>query len=100
MNQFLNSLAQVVINSDEINVPQGNLTDNSVQNMIRLVFGIAGGIALIVVTISGFKYVMSQGNPQETAKAKNTLLYALIGLAVCVTAFAIVGFFINEVAPQ
>lgn len=64
--------------------------------VLRLVFGIAGAIALLVITIAGFKYVISQGNPQEVAKAKDTILYALIGLAICILAFAIVGFVVGR----
>ena len=62
-----------------------------------LVFGIMGAVALLVITIAGFKYVLSQGNPQETAKAKNTILYALIGLVVAILAFNIVKFVVGRV---
>lgn len=86
----------VQVNPDDIGVPQGSLGENNITNALRLVFGVAGGAALIIVTIAGFKYVLSQGNPQETAKAKNTILYALIGLAICLTAFGIIGFVVGN----
>ena len=39
--------------------------------------------------------MMSQGDPGKTKKAKDTILYGLIGLIVCLLAFAIVQFVIN-----
>jgi hypothetical protein len=99
MIRLLTLLAQVTINPNDIGVPQTPVGDSNIANALRLVFGIAGATALIIVTIAGFKYVLSQGNPQETAKAKNTILYALIGLVVCITAFSIVPFIIKEITP-
>ena len=99
MNVLIRLLAQVDVNESELNIPPSTLSENTVMNALQLLFGVAGGIALIIVTVAGFKYVVSQGNPQETAKAKNTILYALIGLAICVLSFTIVTFVINEIAP-
>lgn len=97
MIAFLKRLAQgVQVEPGDIGIPQGQLTNTNIDSILKLVFGVAGGVALLIITIAGFKYVLSQGNPQETAKAKNTILYALIGLVVCVTAFAIVGFIFTE----
>jgi len=97
MQKFYIYLAQVSIDSNDLRVPKPKLTENSVQNVIRLAFGFAGAIAVLMVTIAGFKYVLSQGNPQETAKAKNTILYALIGLVVCLIAVSAVTYFMNKV---
>lgn len=97
MKSFLIRLAQgVEIDPGDIGVPQGQLNTSNVDSILKLVFGVAGGVALLIITIAGFKYVLSQGNPQETAKAKNTILYALIGLVICLTAFAIVSFVFTE----
>ena len=65
--------------------------------ILQLVFGFAGAIAFLMVTFGGFKYVISQGDPSATAKAKNTILYALIGLVVCVVAFSIVTFVVKQI---
>lgn len=88
--------SQIDVSQQEIDIPQASLTDVSVKNAMRLAFGLAGGIALIVITLAGLKYVLSQGNPQETANAKNTILYALIGLVVSALAYSIVTFFVTE----
>ncbi len=84
------------IKGSEINIPKGNLTHRSFTSGLQVAFGIAGGIALALVAYGGLKYVLSQGNPQETAKAKNTIIDALIGLAVIIFAFTIVNFAVSN----
>ncbi|HTE22563.1 MAG TPA: pilin [Candidatus Limnocylindria bacterium] len=86
-------------------IPKSDLTDidalptsfgdNNVQNGLVVAFGIAGGIALVVMAYGGLKFVLSQGNPQEVTKAKNTIIDGLIGLAVIVGAAGIVGFVVS-----
>lgn len=48
-------------------------------NILSLIVGIA---AILMIMIGGFKYVTSQGDSNNTASAKNTIMYALIGLAI------------------
>lgn len=70
---------------------------SDIQHILQIVFAVAGALALLMVTISGFRYVISSGEPQATAKAKDGILYALIGLIVCVLAEAIVSFVLGSV---
>ena len=97
MKRFYQMIAQVHVTPNEIGVPDNPLGQANIQSALQLVFGLAGAIAFIVVVLGGLKYVLSQGNPQETAKAKDTIMYALIGLVICVFAFSIVSFVINNV---
>jgi hypothetical protein len=85
------------IRQNDLKVPKTPLTNSSVDDVLKLVFGFAGAVALIIIVLGGFKYVISQGNPQETAKAKNTIIYAIIGLVVCLAAFSIISFVIQGV---
>ena len=63
---------------------------------MKAVFGIAGGVALIVIVIGGLRYINSLGNAQNVAKAKDTILYAVIGLVVCILGYSIVAFVIQH----
>jgi hypothetical protein len=56
------------------------------------VFGIFGAVAFLFIVIGGFRYVISSGDPKNTAKAKNTIIYALVGLVITISADAIVNF--------
>jgi type IV secretory pathway VirB2 component (pilin) len=97
MNSLLTTLAQINIDGTDINIPKGANTATALENALQLLFGVAGAIAVIVVIVAGIQYMLSQGEPQKTAKAKDTILYALIGLVICIFAFNIVGFVVNKV---
>ncbi len=58
-------------------------------NAFSLIVGVA---AIIMIIVGGFKYVTSQGEGANTAAAKNTILYAIIGLIVVALAQIIVTF--------
>ena len=55
---------------------------------------IVGIIAVIMLIIGGIKYVVSGGDAKKVTDAKNTVLYAIIGLVIAFLAFAIVNFVI------
>lgn len=84
------------ISKDEINIPQTDVSQTKVNDVYSLVFAIAGGIAVIIIIVAGIKFITSQGDPQATAKARNTIIYAAIGLAVSVAAFSIVTFVVGK----
>lgn len=56
---------------------------------------IVGIVAVIMLIWGGIRYVISGGNSQKVTDAKNTVLYAIIGLVISFLAFAIVNFVIN-----
>lgn len=66
-------------------------------NILRAVIGVAGVVAAVYVVIGGIQYMTSTGDSGKIAKAKNTILYALIGLIVCALAFAIVNWAIGVI---
>jgi len=60
---------------------------------------IVGAISVIMVIIGGLRYVISGGNSSNVTAAKNTILYAVVGLVVSIMAFAIINFVIGSFAP-
>ena len=56
---------------------------------------IVGIVAVIMLIIGGIKYVVSGGDSKKVTDAKNTVLYAIIGLVIAFLAFAIVNFVIS-----
>ncbi|MDO4526693.1 MAG: pilin [Candidatus Saccharibacteria bacterium] len=89
--------------TEEIKKANGCGEDNpeNLQNVIvgavNGVVGILALVAVIFVLIGGINYITSAGDPSKVKKAKETILYALIGLAVAVLSFAIVNFVIVKV---
>ena len=63
-----------------------------VTNTILYIVGI---IAVIMLIIGGIRYVTSGGDSKKVTDAKNTVLYAIIGLVIAFLAFAIVNFVIS-----
>ena len=49
-----------------------------------------GAISVIMIIVGGIRYITSQGNQQQLQSAKNTVLYAVVGLVVAIAARAIV----------
>ncbi len=55
-----------------------------------------GAIAVIMLIIGGFRYVLSGGNTASVTAAKNTILYAIIGIIVALLAYAAINFIISS----
>ncbi|MBR3329337.1 hypothetical protein IKG29_02300 [Candidatus Saccharibacteria bacterium] len=66
-------------------------------SIVSTIVGILGLVAVIFILVGGVQYMTSAGDPGKTKKAKDTILYACIGLVVCVLAFAITQFTINAI---
>lgn len=60
--------------------------------IVNLLLYFVGGIAIIMIIIGGLRYVLSSGNPTQVQDAKNTILYAIVGLVIAIGAYAIVAF--------
>lgn len=60
-----------------------------VQRIFSLVLGVAGGIALLLIIISGYKFMGSQGNPEAKKAATEGLTSAIIGLLFIIFSFVI-----------
>lgn len=57
---------------------------------------IIGAISVIMLIIGGIRYVVSGGDSSAVTNAKNTILYAVIGIIVSILAYAIVNFVIGS----
>jgi hypothetical protein len=65
--------------------------------IIEICLRIAAIVAVAFIIYGGFNYTTSQGDPESTAKAKGTLINALVGLALAVTAATIVSFIAKSI---
>jgi len=63
--------------------------------IVNILLFIIGAIAVIMLIIGGIRYVVSGGDAAAITGAKNTILYAVIGIVVAILAYAIVNFVIN-----
>lgn len=58
---------------------------------------VIGAISVIMLIWGGLRYILSGGDNKKITDAKNTILYAIIGLIIAVLAFAIVNFVLNAI---
>ena len=65
--------------------------------VINVVLGVVGFIAVAMIIIGGISFTTSQGDTAKTTKARNTILYGVIGLVIALLAFAIVNFVLSNV---
>lgn len=70
---------------------------DTVKTIINVVLGIVGLIAVVMIILGGVSFITSQGDATKVTKAKNTVLYGVIGLIVALLAFAIVNFVLGNV---
>jgi hypothetical protein len=63
---------------------------------LNIFSSIVGIIAVVMIIVGGVKYITSQGESANVTSAKNTILYALVGLVVVALAQVIVRFVLNR----
>ena len=57
---------------------------------------VLGAISVIMIIIGGLRYVVSGGNATAVTAAKNTILYAIVGVIVALLAYAVINFVLNS----
>lgn len=94
MNNFLVYVAQ------KIDAGQAGILeltgDQVLGNILNLVYFVAGIVAVIVIIIAGLAMTTSGGSADAVKKARNQILYSIIGLVVIFFAFMITNFIIGR----
>lgn len=57
---------------------------------------LVGAVSVIMIIIGGIRYIVSGGNSANVTAAKNTILYAIVGIIVSILGYAIVNFVITS----
>ena len=70
-----------------------------ITNIIKIVASLAGLIATGFFIVGGLSYITSSGNPVALQRAKRTIVFAALGLAITIAAFALTGV-ISGIASQ
>jgi len=108
-----NKACSIIDNSNRNIVTEGNVNDNVpgcstsdpgvaqkgglAYEIVNTFMYIAGIVSFVFVIIGGIRYIASDGEPTRVKAAKQTLLYAIIGLIITLIAAAIAGFVIRQV---
>ena len=66
------------------------------KTVTNILLFIIGAVAVIMLVIGGIRYTISGGDSNQITAAKNTILYAIIGIVVAIIAYAAVNFVIGS----
>ena len=96
------SLRQTYSNSiSECNIAENHAgSDNlmkTINTIINVVLGVLGILAVAYIIYGGFMFTTAAGDANKTKKARETIMYGVIGLVVALLAFAIVNFVLTSV---
>lgn len=80
------------VSANSIYGPNGILT--KVASILSIIVGV---VCVIAIIIGGLRYILSGGDSQQTANAKNAILYAIVGLVITITARAILVFVLGRI---
>jgi hypothetical protein len=97
MNRLFSALIEIGSGEGQANIPTGSATESTVQTALQTVFGIFAAIALLMVVISAFRMVLSKGNSESFGKARDSVIYSVVGLVISLSAFVIVAFVVERI---
>ncbi|MBR5389259.1 hypothetical protein IK146_01725 [Candidatus Saccharibacteria bacterium] len=87
------------INAAKTDDMPSDLINNSgtgvISNITNTILYVLGFISVVMLIIGGVKYALSAGDAKAVTDAKNTILYALIGLVIAILSYAIVNFIVG-----
>jgi len=76
--------------------PQSGI-ENLIKTVLNVLSAIVGAIAVIMIIIGGFRYVTSAGDSNTASSARNTILFAIVGLIIVAFAQIIVRFVLQKI---
>lgn len=76
----------------------GPEVESSITKIVNILLFLLGVVAVIAIIVGGIMYAVSSGDAGRAKAAKDTIMYAVIGLIVAILAYAIVNFVISSFA--
>lgn len=95
-DQICQGVGAVTGNADCTSTSGQPTVDKVLKLALSILSFVVGVIAVIMLIVGGLKYILSQGESAQTASAKNTILYAIVGMVVAALAQVIVRFVLSK----
>ena len=86
---FVYMAAGLLGSPSDLGIPSKAANAAGIQGILGVVYMIAAIIAVIVMIVAGITYATSGGDSGKVTKAKNTMLYAVIGFVIVLVAFGL-----------
>lgn len=92
MERVFSIIAKIEDQISTTNIPKGQWGATSWQTILNFVYSIAGIVAVAFIIRGAFFHIQSQGSPDKVKQGNQTLVYAIVGLAVVILAAVITNF--------
>lgn len=94
--QIVRLFAVEKIPASELKLPTVQANAQTLHTILNAVFEILGAVAILFILIGAIRYMISGGNSGQIQQARDTILYAAIGLGLSTLAFTIVQFVLGR----
>lgn len=88
-------IIQLVAVATPPSIPKVNINSTTLAGIFGGVLMVAAVVCVVFIILGGLSYVLSAGDASKIGKAKDTILYALVGLVITGLAFLIVQFIVG-----
>ncbi|HET8690165.1 MAG TPA: hypothetical protein VFL81_01905 [Candidatus Saccharimonadales bacterium] len=90
------AVAQALVDANKAGIPKVTADQSTLTGIINALLGLLGIVAIIFIIVGAISYITSNGDAGATSKAKNTILFAIIGLVIAALAYGIVNFVLGK----
>jgi hypothetical protein len=81
----------------ETGLPKVTANSANLQAILQITFGVLAIMAVVIIVVWGGLRLIAEGNnPQQVTKARNTIIYATVGLVIAISGELIVSFVLNR----
>jgi len=84
------------ITQSDLKIPTTSLGGGTVRHALQVFFAIAGAVAMLIIALGAFRYVISRGDANAIKNAKESIIYAAVGLIITMAGYGIVTFVLTN----
>ena len=67
-----------------------------ISNIVRILIALSGSLAVIVLMVASIYYITAMGDPGRIKRAKDIILYTMVGLVLIIMSYAIITYIAGE----
>ena len=83
--------------SCDTGLPMVQATNGSLTTLMGIAFGVIGAVAIIIIIVGALNMTLAEGDAQKVARARQTVIFALVGLVISISAEAIIAFAVKNI---
>lgn len=84
------AIPQGVLPDNSAKLPSGDISTQFLPQVIKTILSVTGVIVFVMFILSGIFFLTARGNDDQLGKAKNILIYSLVGVVIIAVSYAII----------